>query len=110
MTTNEFNKKVFAYFNAKQESGGTLTDEERELMMEAEGNIGYFKITSLHFDDLQKATGIVNPLPDNIMEIIAEKMGEDYCEQLFWEHLPTITNIVLKRMGVEVERGETEEE
>lgn len=34
MTTNKFMKKVFAHFNAKQENGISLTDEERELMLE----------------------------------------------------------------------------
>lgn len=110
MTTNQFMKKVFAYFNAKQESGVTLTDEERELMLEAESKTESFPITSLHFDDLKGATDIISPLPDNVMETIADKMGEDYCEQLFWVHLPMIADIVIDRMGIEVERKDGTEE
>ena len=105
-TYNEFSKKVFAYFANKQNDGIELTDEERYLMLEAEGKLNAFVITSLCFDDLKQATGIKNPLPDDIMDIISDKMAEDYCEQLFWEHLPTITDIVLDRRGLVVEREE----
>ena len=110
MTHNEFAKKVLAYFNEKQNKGFQLTAEEQELMLEAERKIEAFVITSVSQSDIEGATNIKSSLPDNVMENIAKRMADDYLEQLFWMHLPVITDGVIERMNVEVEREETIEE
>jgi hypothetical protein len=53
-----------------------------------------FNITSIHRDDLEHAGFDASQVDDAIMEHLAYKMADDYCEQLFWEHLPIIAEIV----------------
>ena len=90
-------KQVYNYFNAKKGQGIELTTEEQTMLLSAENLKDTFVISALSFDDIKdKMENIAEPLPECVMETIAKKMGEDYCEQLFWEHLPTITNIVLE--------------
>lgn len=60
---------------------------------------GFFEITSLHRLDLVEA-GVVSEaeaskITDYQMEIIADKMADDYCEQLYWSSLKDIAEIVL---------------
>ena len=88
-------KQVCSYFNAKKGRGVELTTEEQTMLLQAENLKGTYVISSLNFDDIKDKMGITEPLPEHIMEIIAKKMGDDYCEQLFWEHLPVITEIVV---------------
>lgn len=51
-------------------------------------NDGYFVITRLHREDLEAAGFDASDVDDATMERIADKMGDDYVTQLFWEHLP----------------------
>lgn len=56
-----------------------------------------FVITRLHKDDLRglfkddkKALEIIDNLDDVDMKYLAEKLANDYCEQLFWISLKTL--------------------
>ena len=68
---------------------------------------GFFPITSVHRDDIAVAMGLtgaqVSRITDDMMREIARKMAEDYCEQLFWEHLRIIVQHVAKREGINLE-------
>ena len=57
----------------------------------------YFVITRLHKEDLRglfkdnkKALKIIDNLSDSDMEHLAEKMANDYLEQLYWSSLRTL--------------------
>jgi hypothetical protein len=39
-----------------------------------------------------------------MMREIARKMANDYCEQLFWEHLPIIAEYVAEREGIDFKK------
>ena len=54
----------------------------------------HFEITSVHRDDLEHAGFDASQVDDAAMEHLASKMADDYCEQLFWDHLPIIAEIV----------------
>lgn len=48
---------------------------------------GFFKITSVHRDDLENLGFDTSEITDDQMERLAEKMCNDYCEQLFHSSL-----------------------
>lgn len=50
----------------------------------------WFKITSVHRDDLIAIGFDGNAVDDATMERLANKMGDDYVAQLFWDHLEII--------------------
>ena len=47
----------------------------------------WFKITSVHRDDLIQAGFDGDAVDDATMERLASKMCDDYVEQLFWVHI-----------------------
>lgn len=53
-----------------------------------------FQITSVSREDLIMVGFDTANVTDEQMEQLASKMADDYCEQLFWEHLPVIAEIV----------------
>lgn len=61
-----------------------------------------FRITSIAYEDIEHINEEgdeeyiynVGEITYDQMETLARKMGEDYCEQLFWIHLPTIMDIL----------------
>ena len=65
---------------------------------------GYFSISRLHRDDLEAAGFDAKDVDDATMERMADKMGDDYVAQLFWNHLP----VFAEEFGVP--RKEVEEE
>ena len=50
----------------------------------------WFKITSVHRDDLIQAGFDGDAVDDATMERLASKMCNDYVQQLFWIHLDVI--------------------
>lgn len=54
----------------------------------------YFKITSIHRDDLEDVGFDASHIDDATMEDLASKMADDYCGQLFWIQLPIIAEIL----------------
>ena len=67
---------------------------------------GFFPITSVHRLDIQEALHLTDEqmaeFTDDMMREIARKMADDYCEQLFWDHLPTIVKFVADRDGIDL--------
>lgn len=58
-----------------------------------------FSISSLSRDDLKLIVPndkIRDAIPNHFMERIASKLGDDYCEQLFWSSLKIIAEYVLE--------------
>ena len=70
----------------------------------------YFKITRLHRDDIKQAMDshelltpkmeeTIDTLSDADMELLGNKMGNDYVEQLFWDSLYVLfTDLILPRI------------
>ena len=69
---------------------------------------GFFPITSVHRLDIKEALHLsdeqVAMITDAMMREIARKMANDYCEQLFWDHLPTIAEYVAEREGIDLKK------
>ena len=65
---------------------------------------GFFQITSVHRDDVKHALNLsdeqLSRITDDMMEEIAEKMADDYCEQLFNVSLRIIAKQVLEQHGI----------
>lgn len=86
--------------------------EEYEAMLVKEHDLpedddkGYFIITRVHRDDLEAAGFDASNVDDATMERLADKMGEDYVTQLFWEHLP----IMAEDLGIPQKEGGDEDE
>ena len=69
---------------------------------------GFFPITSVHRLDIQEVLHLrdeqVAKITDDMMREIARKMADDYCEQLFWDHLPIIAEYVAEREGIDLKK------
>lgn len=51
-----------------------------------------FPIASVSRADLEDKGYDTSEVDDATMKRLASKMGDDYCEQLFWEHLPIMAD------------------
>ena len=64
----------------------------------------FFPVTSVHRDDIKEAMKFTDEqarrITDNMMREIATKITDDYCEQLFWDHLPIIAEYIFEREGL----------
>ena len=56
----------------------------------------YYPISSLHIDDLIFQGFDVSKVTESNMMTIANKLSDDYCEQLFWGSL----NIIAEAIGI----------
>jgi len=56
----------------------------------------YYPISSLHIDDLIFQGFDVSKVTESNMKRLADKLSDDYCEQLFWGSL----NIIADGMGI----------
>jgi len=69
---------------------------------------GFFPITSVHRLDIKEALHLTDEqvarITDGMMRDIARKMADDYCEQLFWDHLPIIAEYVAEREGINLKK------
>lgn len=74
---------------------------------------GFFPITSVHRDDIKEAVRLTDEqvarITDDMMREIAQKMADDYLEQLYWEHLPVIAEYVAEREGIDLSGKEPPE-
>lgn len=65
---------------------------------------GFFEITSVHRDDIKYVLNLSDEelakITDDMMDEIAEKMAEDYGEQLFNISLRIIAKEVLEENGI----------
>ena len=50
-------------------------------------NDGFFKITSVHRDDIESLGFDVSKVADWEMETLASKMADAYCNETFWVDL-----------------------
>lgn len=57
-------------------------------------NEPYFEISTLHRDDLESIGYDTSQVDDFKMRELASKLGDDYCDQLFWGSLPIIADIL----------------
>ena len=68
-----------------------------------ESEDGFFPITSVHRLDIKEALHLtdeqVAKITDDMMREIARKMADDYCEQLFWDHLADDRGICGRKGG-----------
>ena len=59
-------------------------------------NRDYYPISSLHIDDLIFQGFDVGKVTESDIKRLADKLSDDYCEQLFWGSL----NIIADGMGI----------
>ncbi len=55
---------------------------------------GYFPITTVHRADLEAKGFDISKITDDQMEELAKRMANDYCEQLFWDSMTIIAEIM----------------
>jgi hypothetical protein len=69
---------------------------------------GFFPITSVHRLDIKEALHLTDEqmakITDDMMRDIARKIANDYCEQLFWDHLPIIAEYVAEREAIDLKK------
>ena len=95
---HEIKEKLLKFLSDDDNFALSVDNRERDLLIyDVKAQLNYFEISSLHKDD------IIDVLPEykkiNIdssdMETIANKLGQDYTEQLFWGSLPIIVKKVM---------------
>lgn len=64
-----------------------------------------FNISALSRDDLESIGFDASDVDDDTMERLADKLGEDYCEQLFWTSLE-----IIAEEGFSIPRKESEKD
>ena len=79
------------------------SERERQLLNQL--NAGYFVITSVHRNDLARTGFDVKKISNNDMDKLAEKIANDYCNQLFWESMETIAFEILDFPKIEESNG-----
>jgi hypothetical protein len=63
---------------------------EEYLFLQLSEELPHFHITGIHRDDLKRAGFDISNVTDIQMEELADKMADDYCEQLYWDSLSII--------------------
>lgn len=69
---------------------------EKLLLLHLEGELPFFKITSVSREDLEEAGFDVSKVSDAKMCTLAGKLADDYYDQLFWSSLSIIAEGNLK--------------
>ena len=54
----------------------------------------FFEISAVSRDDLEWLGFNTDRVSDNKMKQLASKLGDDYCDQLFWESLRVLVGIL----------------
>lgn len=67
-------------------------DELKQIVEIMPQVTGDFPISSVCRDDLAGKGYDVEKIEDSDMEILANKLGDDYCEQLFWDSMVIIAD------------------
>lgn len=83
------------YFEQKENKNGAEVSFLNQLTEE----LPYFRISSVHRDDLARRGFDVSNVTDEDMKELARKLEDDYCEQLFWESM-----VIIADQGLEVPR------
>lgn len=67
-------------------------DELKQIVEIIPQVTGDFPISSVCRDDLAGKGYDVEKIEDSDMKILANKLGDDYCEQLFWDSMVIIAD------------------
>ena len=82
-----------------------MFDEVNNWVRVIDENEGSFEVSSVHREDLEYIGYDVKQVDDGTMQTLASKLGDDYCEQLFWGSL----SIIADGLGIP-KKGDDEEE
>lgn len=85
-----------------------LTSEESVFLMELSIFDDCFPISAVTRSDLDAAGFKGSEVTDDEMERLADKMGDDFCEQLYWSSLEIIGDFMGLQRSDEVEEDEDE--
>jgi len=83
MIDNALIKELICYFEDKDER----TAKEQSFLDDLKIWQDAFPISSVCRDDLEGIGFNVSNVTDSQMSRLASKMGDDYCEQMFWSSL-----------------------
>lgn len=89
----ELIEDLHQYFEQKAKP----TSDESYLLTRLTGELPYFPISSVCRDDLEGKGFDVSDVTDSQMKELATKLGNDYCEQLFWTSMEIIAE---DRLGI----------
>ena len=85
---NNLAESVFNYFqNKMKETGQPLTETEAQLFKDAEHEMNLYPISVLSEEDIIKLGFKLKDSDRKLLPHMADKLGEWYCEQLFWDNL-----------------------
>jgi len=76
-------EEFHSYFSNKE----TLNEQEKQFQLQLTEEIPYFIITRVSRDDLEHLKFDISNVSDEKMQKLASKLGDDYCDQLFWTSL-----------------------
>ena len=89
---NNFAESVFNYFQNKlKETGKSLSEAEAQLLKRAETEMNLYPISVLSEEDIEKLGFEITEKDRKKLPHMADKLGEWYCEQLFWDNLDQLT-------------------
>lgn len=88
----ELIEDLHQYFEQKTEP----TSNENYLLTRLTGELPYFPISSVSRDDLESKGFDISNVTDSEMSELADKLGDDYCEQLFWSSMEIIAEDLME--------------
>jgi hypothetical protein len=68
--------------------------DENNWVRAIDDNEGFFEISRLHRDDLESIGYNTSEVDDSVMKKLASKLGDDYCNQLFWNSLHILADVL----------------
>ncbi|MDR2628282.1 MAG: hypothetical protein LBC40_09640 [Dysgonamonadaceae bacterium] len=69
-------------------------DDVHHRVRAIDDNGGFFEISLLHRDDLEHIGYDTSLVDDSLMQNLASKLGDDYCDQLFWDSLSVLAGLL----------------
>jgi hypothetical protein len=91
--------ELYEYF---KNIGDSRSEREEYFFQQLSEELNYFLIASVHRDDLASKWFDTANVTDADMQILADKMGDEYCEQLYGDSLYVIANEFLKIPSVQL--------
>ena len=89
---HEFLNKLLAYFEQKTNA----TSLETDLLNGLKEELDYFPVAYVSREDLEWRGFDTSNVTDDDMVTLAEDLGDDYCEQLFWSSMEIIAHETLE--------------
>ena len=87
----KFAESVYTYFqNKMKETGEPLNEVESQLFKDAERFRHCHPISCLTMDDIVKLGYGTSPEDEKKLPFLAEKLGESYHEELYWDNLDNL--------------------